>query len=80
MTPVVSGNPVQDVSTPADGVPRAGVVNEGELAKTSAPDPVSSVIALAKFALEGVANHVAMPVPNPVTPPMGNVQLVKVPD
>ena len=40
----------------------------GELPNTSAPLPVSSVIALARFALDGVAKNVATPVPSPETP------------
>ena len=43
VTPVVSGKPVALVSVAADGVPRFGVVKAGEVAKTSAPLPVSSV-------------------------------------
>src|SRR5204862_6659341 len=78
--PVLIGKPGQDVKTPADGVPNAGVVSDGEVANTKAPLPVSSVIAAAKFALDGVASHVATPVPSPVRPPTGKVQFVSVPD
>jgi len=60
--------PVMFVPTKADGVPRAGVTRVGLLANTKAPDPVSSVIAEAKLALEGVAKRVATPVPKPLTP------------
>ena len=68
VTPVDNGNPVQFINAPADGVPMFGVVRAGEVANTSAPDPVSSVIALARFALDGVAKKVAIPVPRPDTP------------
>src|SRR5205814_7190360 len=63
-----------------EGVPSAGVTSVGLVANTAAPLPVSSVKAAAKFALDGVASHVATPVPSPVNPPTGNVQFVKVPD
>jgi hypothetical protein len=54
----------------------------GLVPNTNAPDPVSSVTALAKLALLGVANHVATPEPNPDTPvDIGNpVQFVSVPE
>ena len=48
--------------------PRTGVTNVGVLAKTNAPVPVSSVIALIKFELVGVAKNDAIPVPKPLTP------------
>lgn len=67
-TPVEMGRPVAFVSVPDVGVPRIGVTKVGEVAKTSAPDPVPLVTAVAKFALEGVARNVAMPAPNPLTP------------
>lgn len=56
--------------------------NTGSVANTKAPDPVSSVTADARFALDGVAKNVATPVPRPLTPvPIGNpVALVRVPD
>jgi len=81
-TPVEMGRPVQLVNVPLVGVPRTGVTNVGVLANTKAPEPVSSVIALAKLALEGVARNVATPVPRPDTPEeMGRpVQLVRVPE
>ena len=41
------------------------VVNDGLVPNTSEPDPVSSVIADAKFADDGVAKNVATPVPKP---------------
>mgnify|MGYP006285575721 CR=1 FL=1 len=50
-TPVEIGRPVQLVRVPADGVPMLGVTNTGLVANTSAPEPVSSVIAAARFAL-----------------------------
>lgn len=63
------------------GVPNRGVTNVGEVANTSAPEPVSSVTAVAKLALEGVAKNVAAPAPSPDTPVLigSPVQLVKVP-
>lgn len=78
--PVATGRPVAFVSVAADGVPRLGVVKAGELANTSAPVPVSSVTAVAKLALEGVARNAATPVPKPEMPvATGNpVALVKV--
>lgn len=45
-----------------------GVVNVGLVAKTSKPDPVSSVIAAARLALDGVPSHVATPAPKLVMP------------
>ena len=68
LIPVLTGRPVQFVRVPLVGVPSRGVTNVGEVAKTSAPEPVSSVTAAAKFALDGVARNVATPVPRPVTP------------
>ena len=65
-TPVETGKPVAFVNTPLAGVPKAGVTSTGDVAKTSEPVPVSSVIAAARFALVGVPSHVAMPVPKPV--------------
>jgi hypothetical protein len=53
---------------PLVGVPRIGVTRVGEVANTKEPEPVSSVIAEAKLALEGVAKRVATPVPKPLTP------------
>ena len=80
VTPVVSGKPVRFVATPLAGVPNAGVTKVGDVPKTSAPLPVSSVIALAKFALDGVPNHVPTPVPNPESDPAGKfVQFVRLP-
>ena len=68
VTPVVRGNPVAFVSVRTDGVPRAGVTSVGELAKTKAPEPVSSDTAAAKLDDEGVARNVAIPEPSPEMP------------
>ena len=67
-TPVLIGRPVAFVKVPLVGVPRTGVTRVGLVANTNEPDPVSSVIAEAKLALEGVAKRVATPVPKPLTP------------
>jgi hypothetical protein len=67
-TPVLIGNPVALVSTARLGVPMFGVNKTGLVANTKEPEPVSSVIADAKFALDGVAKNVATPVPNPEIP------------
>jgi hypothetical protein len=57
------------------------VVKTGDVPNTNAPEPVSSVIAAAKFALDGVPNQVAIPEPNEVIPvppdATGNVPVVK---
>jgi hypothetical protein len=66
--PVETGRPVAFVSVAAEGVPRSGVTREGEVAKTRAPEPVSSVTAEAMLALEGVARAVATPTPRPAMP------------
>lgn len=57
-----------------------GLVSVGVVANTNKPEPVSSVTAAAKLALDGVAKNVATPVPKPDTPvDMGNpVALVSV--
>ena len=48
---------------------------------TAEPVPVSSVSAVAKFALLGVAKNVATPTPSPVSPVVGRpVQFVRVPE
>jgi hypothetical protein len=65
---LIDAVPVRLVTTPEDGVPRAGVTKVGELAKTRAPLPVSSVTAAAKFAEDGVARNVETFVPKPDTP------------
>jgi len=49
-TPVAIGNPVALVKTTAEGVPKAGVIRVGEVPNTSAPLPVSSVIAAERAA------------------------------
>jgi hypothetical protein len=76
------GSPVALVRITAEGVPRFGVTKVGEVAKTSTPEPVSSVTAVARFALEGVARNVATPVPKPLTPVLIGkpVPLVRVTD
>src|SRR5690348_12061406 len=52
------------VFVPAAAVGAVGVpVSAGEAEKTTEPDPVSSVKADARFALDGVARKVATPVP-----------------
>lgn len=82
VTPVEIGKPVALVSTPALGVPISGVTRAGDVAKTSAPEPVSLVTAVARLALEGVPKNVAIPVPSPLTPVLiGNpVMLVATPE
>src|SRR5882724_4522710 len=80
--PPATGKPVALVRTRAEGVPSAGVTSVGLVPKTSAPEPVSSVTAEARFAELGVARNVATPVPNPETPvEIGKpVAFVSVPD
>jgi hypothetical protein len=78
-TPVLIGRPVALVSVTDVGVPRIGVTNVGLVAKTSPPLPVSSVIAAARLADEGVARKVPTPVPRPETPPTGTAVAVIVP-
>ena len=68
VTPVVKGRPVALVITPDAGVPNAGVIKVGDVANTNAPEPVSSLTAVARFALEGVPNQVATPAPKEVIP------------
>ena len=53
---------------PDVGVPRTGVVRDGDVANTNKPEPVSSVTAAARLALVGVPRKVAMPVPKEVIP------------
>ena len=60
-------------------MPILGVMRAGDVAKTTAPDPVSPVTAAAKFALEGVARKVESPAPNPVTPVSGTLVAPMVP-
>ena len=59
-----------------------GFVRVGDVPNTKEPDPVSSVTAETKLALEGVAKKVATPVPSPDTPvEIGKpVALVNVPE
>lgn len=45
-----------------------GVTNTGELENNKLPVPVSSVTALIKFVLVGVAKNVAIPEPKPEIP------------
>ena len=59
---------VQLLNVPDVGVPRTGVTRAGLVANTSAPVPVSSVTAAARFADDGVPRNVATPVPNDVIP------------
>ena len=61
--------------------PMTGVTSVGVVANTAEPVPVSSVKAVCKLALLGVAKKVATPVPNPLTPVATGkpVQLVNVP-
>jgi hypothetical protein len=68
VTPVVKGKPVADVKTKVVGVPKLGVTNVGEVAKTAEPLPVSSVKAAARFADDGVPRKVATPLPKDVIP------------
>jgi hypothetical protein len=72
---------VQFVSVPLAGVPRAGVTKVGDVANTSAPDPVSSVTAVARLADDGVARNVATPAAKPLMPVLTGspVQFVNVP-
>ena len=46
----------------------AGLVSAGLTLNTTSPEPVSSVTAVARFALEGVPNQSAMPAPKEVIP------------
>jgi hypothetical protein len=52
----------------AEAAPREGVVNDGEVPNTKAPEPVSSEIADAKFELVGVAKKLETPLASPDTP------------
>lgn len=82
VAPVAGGVNATLLSVVAVADPKSGVMRVGDVAKTSDPDPVSSVTAAAKFPLDGVPRKVAMPLPSPETPlVIGNpVQLVRVPD
>lgn len=68
LVPVRSAPPVDMVTLAALAEPSDGVVNDGLVAKTSAPEPVSSVTAAAKLALLGVAKKVATLAPRPAMP------------
>ena len=59
---------VQLAKLPDAGVPNAGVTNVGLVANTKDPEPVSSVTAAARFALDGVPKKVATPAPKEVKP------------
>ena len=66
---------------PDVGVPSTGVTSVGDVAKTSEPEPVSSVTAAARLEDDGVAKKVATLEPKPDTPETGKpVQFVSVPD
>lgn len=65
---LIEAVPVRLVTTPDAGVPKAGVTNVGEVAKTREPVPVSSVTAAARLALDGVAKNDATFAPSPLTP------------
>ena len=67
------GSHVALVNTRALGVPRAGVTSVGEVANTKAPLHVSSVTALARLALDGVARKADTQVPRPVIEPTAGV-------
>lgn len=66
----------------AVATPRVGVVKDGDVAKTNAPEPVSSVTADARLDEDGVAKKVATFAAKPETPvEIGSpVQFVKVPE
>ena len=63
----------------AEATPKVGVTKVGEVANTNAPEPVSPVTAAAKLALDGVANQVSTPVPNPVISDTAGLAYVNVP-
>jgi hypothetical protein len=65
---LIEAVPVRFVTTPLDGVPKAGVTKVGEVAKTAEPVPVSSVKAERRLAELGVARKVATLAPRPDTP------------
>jgi hypothetical protein len=58
---VLIGKPVALVSTADEGVPRAGVTSVGDVANTLAPEPVSSVKAVASWAEVKEPSDVALP-------------------
>lgn len=66
---------------------KAGVVRLGLVPNTSAPDPVSSVTAAARFELEGVPRNVRIPVPvvvvegaAPAPPPITSAFAARTPE
>ena len=61
VTPVVRGKPVALVNVALVGVPRMGVTNVGDVAKTANPVPVSSVKAPKRFAELNEPREVALP-------------------
>jgi hypothetical protein len=61
VVPASIGSPVQLVNEPDAGVPRAGVTSAGDVAKTSAPVPVSPVTAAASCAEVKDPSDVALP-------------------
>ena len=77
MTPVVSGSPVRLVATPDVGVPKIGVTRVGLVAKTFAPDPVSSVNAVASWAEVNEPSEAALP--TEVTAPVKLALVVTLP-
>ena len=66
--PVLTGKFVPLDKLTAEGVPKSGVINTGELENNKLPVPVSSVTALIKCVLVGVAKNVAIPEPKPEIP------------
>ena len=81
MTPVESGRAVAFDRLTALGVPRLGVTSVGDVAKTAAPVPVSSVMAARRLAEDAVPRNVATFVPRPSMPveigsPVPNVSVI----
>jgi hypothetical protein len=67
---LVPGAAVGTVGVPVSaGDVSVGVVRVGDVANTFAPLPVSSVIAAARLALDGVARNVLMPVAGVIDEP-----------
>jgi hypothetical protein len=64
---------IADTPVPVGSPFITGVANVGEVPNTKAPDPVSSVTAVAKFALVEDANHAPMPEAKPVIDPTDGV-------
>jgi len=67
-TRVLLAGIVEPLIEVAVATPKTGVTSVGEVAKTRLPLPVSSVTAVIKFALDGVAKNVATPAASPLTP------------